>query len=232
MGTSCSRQVKVLSLQQLAWADAGIPQQHPQGLQSVHADEWLGDHVHENARPGVEHPQRNIDTSGIKIRGQTAADNGLGMTEPRVVDPDLSTKPRVPAIANYSRLGTMGVPLLACTTEPDCTRRWLTSARCGSSKTGWPVNPGKPMHELGYGIRIPGARSVLEIRDCHLARPGWNRPPAALPDADWRRCLLFFEWAEMQVGKLSGATCHVVPVSWRTSRSVSCYVHPLPEELP
>ena len=119
----------MLSMRQLAWPDAGVPQQRPQGKQSVNADEWLGGHVHEGARPGVEHPQRDVDASGIKIRGQTAADNGFGMTAPRVVDPDLSAKPRVPAIANYPRLGTMGVPLLASTTTAGCTPLWATSAR-------------------------------------------------------------------------------------------------------
>ena len=87
--------------------------------------------------PGVEHPQRDVDASGIKLRGQTAVDNGFGMTAPLVVDPDLSAKPRMPAIANYSRLGTMGIPLMASTTPCARTRRWThrprtstTSRRC------------------------------------------------------------------------------------------------------
>lgn len=46
------------------------------------------------------------------------------------------------------------------TTTPGCTRRCPTSARCSSSSTGLPFSQGKPAHELGYGVRIPGARSV------------------------------------------------------------------------
>jgi putative transposase len=38
--------------------------------------------------------------------------------------------------------------------------RWPTSARCSSSSTGLLISQGKPTHELGYGVWIPGARSV------------------------------------------------------------------------
>ena len=53
-------------------------------------------------------------------------------------------------------------PLLGCfvITELGCIGRWPISARCSSSKTGLPISPSKPTHELGYGIRISGARSV------------------------------------------------------------------------
>jgi hypothetical protein len=83
----------VLSMRQLASPDAGVLQQRPQVLQSVRADEWLSGHVHESARPGVKHPQRDIDASGTELRGQTTADNGLGMTDPYVVDPDCERQP-------------------------------------------------------------------------------------------------------------------------------------------
>jgi transposase InsO family protein len=42
------------------------------------------------------------------------------------------------------------------TTKHGCIRRWLMSARCNSKANGL---PGKSVHELGYGIRNPGARS-------------------------------------------------------------------------
>ena len=48
------------------------------------------------------------------------------------------------------------------TTAPDCTRRWPTSARCGSKKTGWPIHPGEPAREPGYAIQILG-----QDRSCH-----------------------------------------------------------------
>ena len=123
----------MLSMRQLAWPEAGVLQQRPQVLQSVRADEWLSGHVHESARPGVKHPQRDIDASGTVLRGQTTADNGQGMTDPYVVDPDLSAEPRVPAIANYSRLGTMGVPLLVCTTPSGHILHWTRRPRTSST---------------------------------------------------------------------------------------------------
>ena len=45
------------------------------------------------------------------------------------------------------------------TTKPGCMQRWLMSARCNSKANGF---PGKPTHELGYGIRNPGARSLAQ----------------------------------------------------------------------
>ena len=45
----------------------------------------------------------------------------------------------------------------------DCIRRWPMSAHCGSSRTGLLISPSKPTHDLGYGIRIPGARSMARI---------------------------------------------------------------------
>ncbi|MCL2653546.1 MAG: hypothetical protein FWD63_07160, partial [Propionibacteriaceae bacterium] len=43
-----------------------------------------------------------------------------------------------------------------------CIQRWLTSAPSNSSKTGWPINQVKPVHEFSYGIRISGASSARE----------------------------------------------------------------------
>ena len=44
------------------------------------------------------------------------------------------------------------------TTEPDCTRRWPTSVRCGSKKTGWPGSPARQVRSpaMGYGIQGQG----------------------------------------------------------------------------
>jgi hypothetical protein len=44
-------------------------------------------------------------------------------------------------------------------TRHDCTRCRPTSARCGSSKTGLRLRPGKPIR-ICYGVRMPRARSV------------------------------------------------------------------------
>src|SRR5260221_11256126 len=58
------------------------------------------------------------------------------------------------------------------TTAPGCTRRWPTSARCGSKKTGLQLSPNEPAHDLGYGIRIPGARSQWRSRNPRPSGPG------------------------------------------------------------
>src|SRR5450759_3152281 len=56
-------------------------------------------------------------------------------------------------------------PLPGCfgITGLGCIRRWPISARCSSSKTGLQISPSKSTHDLGYGIRIPGARSEFYL---------------------------------------------------------------------
>ena len=49
-------------------------------------------------------------------------------------------------------------------TVKDCIQRWLMSVQCSLSKLGLLLNQSKPIHELGYGIRIPGARSDRCLR--------------------------------------------------------------------
>ena len=43
---------------------------------------------------------------------------------------------------------------------PVCTRRWPMSARSSSSRTGLRLSQYQPTRGLGYGVRIPGARSI------------------------------------------------------------------------
>ena len=59
------------------------------------------------------------------------------------------------------------------TTEPDCTRRWPTSVRCGSKKTGWPGSPGRQVRSpaMGYGIQGQGHGRSARNRS---SSPGWS----------------------------------------------------------
>ena len=106
---------------------------------------------------------------------------GLSSWQPSYRDISLFT---LPAAADWGATGssdsrpgarpwTKSSPGCSGTTAFDCTRRWPKSARCGSKKTGWPANPGKPVHEAGYGIRIPGARS-LTLRTIDSATGLWR----------------------------------------------------------
>jgi hypothetical protein len=62
---------------------------------------------------------------GTEFRRQCAANDVLSLDNPREMNPNHEAEPRVPAISNLSRLGTMGVPLLACTTAGVRTARWV-----------------------------------------------------------------------------------------------------------
>ena len=46
------------------------------------------------------------------------------------------------------------------TTRPDCTRRWTMSARCSSSRTGWPHRPSKSIRESAWGTDSRGKVSL------------------------------------------------------------------------
>jgi len=125
MSISWSNRLEVLRLPRSA--SIGIArrqQQNPQFIKrGCAARRRLGQH-HHVTRSAIEHPQRDFDGSRIEIRRQAAAKNGLGMplALPRLMHPHLLAEPRMPSIPDDSRIGTMGVPLLACTTTDAPTR--------------------------------------------------------------------------------------------------------------
>ena len=100
-----------------------MPQQRAQLTQGLDVDSGFVCQVHEDTGRGIEHPQRDLGGVGTEFRRQCAANNVLRLANPREMNPDHEAEPRVPAISNLSRLGTMGVPLLACTTRAADIRR-------------------------------------------------------------------------------------------------------------
>ena len=106
---------------------ASMREQRLQFAQRLHAHDRLVGRMHLAAGADVEHPHWDLDRMGVEIRRQTATNDLLILEGLRAVDPDGATEPWMPAIAHLQRIGTMGVPLLACTTIGDCTRRWAMS---------------------------------------------------------------------------------------------------------
>jgi hypothetical protein len=107
-----------------------MPQQRVQLAQGLDADDGLVLQLHEVTGAGIEHPQGDLHRSHIEVWRQAAAHNLLRPADPRQMNPNRQAEPRVPAISNLSRLGTMGVPLLACTTVVVRTVRWVPA--CGT----------------------------------------------------------------------------------------------------
>ena len=101
-----------------------MPQQRVQLTQGLDADNGLVFQLHEVTGAGIEHPQEDLHRSHIEVWRQAAAHNLLRLADPRQMNPNRQAEPRVPAISNLSRLGTMGVPLLACTTAGVRTAHW------------------------------------------------------------------------------------------------------------
>src|SRR5574337_378872 len=113
-----------------------MPEQRVQLAQRLDTDHRLVSHAHEVTNAVIKHPQRNLDGASIELRRQTAANDPLPLTDPRAVHPNQATKPRVPAIADLSRLGTMGVSLLARTTASGATAHSVTCVRSNMNDAG------------------------------------------------------------------------------------------------
>lgn len=94
-----------------------------QFAQRFHAHDRIAGSAHLSANAGVKHPRGDLDRTRVEIRRQTTANERPIFHRPRAVNPYSPTEPRMPAVANFQRLGTMGVLLLACTTRAGCTRR-------------------------------------------------------------------------------------------------------------
>jgi hypothetical protein len=108
---------------------ASLREQRLQFAQRLQAHNRLVGRVHVAAGAGVKHPHWDLDRMGVEVRRQSAANEFLILEGPRAMNPDGATEPRMPAIAHLQRLGTMGVPLLACTTTADFTPHWAMSAQ-------------------------------------------------------------------------------------------------------
>jgi len=101
-----------------------ISQQALQIAQRLTGDD--GRNCGSNVRTGdrVEHPQRHLRYTCRLEWIECAAQDDLAVLLHRVEDPHRTSVPWVPAIANFPRLGNMGVVLTACTIPCACTRLW------------------------------------------------------------------------------------------------------------
>ena len=156
---------------------ASVHEQRLQFAQRRHAHNRLVGLVHVAAGPGVEHPHWDLDRMGVEIRRQTTANDTLILERPRAMDPDGATEPRMPAIAHLQRLGTMGVPLLACTTRNAGTRRLGTCRQANSSGAGAPRSKSELRHSTHGEQRVDHRRPVRFVASDRTARP-WTTLPA------------------------------------------------------
>jgi hypothetical protein len=133
MSTSRSDQFEVLSLLQKAARRVlvGCLQQKLQFTKCLSADHWRAGHRHDATCRGVEHPERDLNRPRIKVRRQATTNErfALPLAAPCLMHPDLLIDPRVPAVPNNPRLGTMGVSLLGSITNGAATRRSGKSVR-------------------------------------------------------------------------------------------------------
>jgi hypothetical protein len=80
-------------------------------------------HTHPGAGRPVEHPGWNLQPT-VRIRtAQITAKNNAIRPLDRLVNSDLKTKPRMPSVQQFSKLSSVGVLKLCCTTRSDRTRR-------------------------------------------------------------------------------------------------------------
>jgi hypothetical protein len=176
-------------------------EQRLQFAQRLQAHNRLVGRVHVTAGAGVEHPHWDLDRMGVEVRRQTTANEFLIFEGPRAMDPDGATEPRMPAIAHLQRLGTMGVPLLACTTGVAATPRWARARRFSSSRTG-----SASMSHATSGTNIPLRADVVSVPrpgdvSMHDGQAHWWREPFHTP---WR-CSASADGHHSSLGKAAQA---------------------------
>src|SRR4029453_617027 len=84
---------------------------------------------HLGAGRPIKHPGRNLQPTVRIGTAQAAAKNSVTRPLDRRVNADSKTKPRMPWVQQFSKLGSVGVLKLSCTTRSDLTARSATKSR-------------------------------------------------------------------------------------------------------
>ena len=72
--------------------------------------------THPRARRVVKHPGRNLEPTARIGAAQVAAKNNAVRLADRFVNADAKTKPRMPSVQDFAKLGSVGVLKIYCTT--------------------------------------------------------------------------------------------------------------------
>src|SRR5207245_11020696 len=97
-------------------------------------------HTHLGAGRPVKHPGRNLQPTVRIGTAQAAAKNSATRPLDRRVNADPKTKPRMPWVQQFSKLGSVGVLKLCCTTKCVRIRASILSRRTSS----WLEQPAEP----------------------------------------------------------------------------------------
>src|SRR6266567_6262482 len=125
-------------------------------------------HLHLGAGRPVKHPGRNLQPTVRIGTAQAAAKNSVTRPLDRRVNADSKTKPRMPWVQQFSKLGSVGVLKLSCTTAIGLIRALTdarpikpTSTRCLSARR---PNPGRgSTYRRGNPVQTTAATSYLQI---------------------------------------------------------------------
>src|SRR5947208_13341127 len=132
-------------------------------------------HSHLDAGRPFKHPGRNLQPTVRIGTAQAAAKNTVTRPLDRRVNADPKTKPRMPWVQQFSKLGSVGVLKLCCTTLGVHIRALTarhpikpTSPRCHSA---WQPNLGRrPTYRCGKTVQTTGTTSVFAV-DSFQKRP-------------------------------------------------------------
>jgi hypothetical protein len=122
-------------------------------------------HTHLGAGQPVKHPGRNLQPTVRIGTAQAAAKNSATRPLDRRVNADPKTKPRMPWVQQFSKLGSVGVLKLCCTTAIGLIRALTdarpikpASTRCLSARR---PNPGRgSTYRRGNPVQTTAATSV------------------------------------------------------------------------
>ena len=143
-------------------------QQCLQLSQAVAADDGCAGYVQLTTCGRFEHPCRDFQRSAISLLFKAAPTHGMSTLGQHLIDGDGATKPWVPRVEDFSRLGIMGVALSTCTTAISPMRRWRGDHRTQARR--------RVPHKR-ISIRIAGGRTVVGCirrrsrRDVHTHTP-------------------------------------------------------------
>ena len=106
-----------------------MPQEHHKCRERRQVEMGIGRHTHLGAGRPVKHPGRNLQPTVRIGTAQATAKNSVARPLDRRVNANLKTKPRMPWVQKFSKLGSVGVLKRCCTTGADLTRALTAHAR-------------------------------------------------------------------------------------------------------
>jgi hypothetical protein len=132
-------------------------------------------HLHLGAGRPVKHPGRNLQPTVRIGTAQAAAKNSVTRPLDRRVNADSKTKPRMPWVQQFLKLGSVGVLKLCCTTPTDRTRGSAGGVQPATPQHGGPLRSAPLTAPLRGPSPSPPKRASPTARLQSLLDKSWGQ---------------------------------------------------------